>query len=62
MNIKPGRRGGKIIQALAVRDAAHCKDKESTMNEKHLKHEWLGPVGAALIAAAVTALSMPWPL
>jgi hypothetical protein len=32
------------------------------MNQQSIKHEWMGPVGAALIAAVLTALSMPWPL
>ena len=35
---------------------------EKPLNHEPLRHEWIGPVGAALIAAVVTALSMPWPL
>jgi len=32
------------------------------MNEKDLERsEWLGVVGAGLVAAAITALAMPWP-
>ena len=33
-----------------------------SLNQEPLTREWMGPVGAALIAALVTALSMPWPL
>ncbi|HUG22383.1 hypothetical protein [Piscinibacter sp.] len=32
------------------------------MNEKDLERsEWLGVVGAGMVAAAITAVAMPWP-
>lgn len=38
------------------------RTEELSMDGGTQGREWLGPLGAGIVAVIITALSMPWPL